>query len=240
MRSILFVLALTSGLSPIHAGVLLYDNTSIDTFDTIFYSVGPYSALGDQIQLTSAGTATQALVELFNNGTAGTFDVELDFFDVASPVGALLGTFILPGVSSTGGDVLDLSVNLGAGIQLPQNVIFLISIQNQSSSDIDVGVDMFAGPTVGASDSSFIIAASPGPDYFPLPTNNENVYFQLSGNASTTVPETSTLALLGIGLLFFTLYSYLGKSLTRIRVFARGDTAAASPGSAGHFPPALD
>jgi len=82
---------------------LLYDNTSTDTGDTVLYSIGPYTALGDQIQLDSAGVATQAEVELFNNGVAGTFDAELDFFNVGSPVGSFLGSSALTDISSVGG-----------------------------------------------------------------------------------------------------------------------------------------
>lgn len=207
MRTQLLLLALlvTGVASQLPAAVILYDNTAVDTSDTIFYSIGPYTALGDQIQLASAGTATQANVELFNNGSASTFDAELDLFQVGSPIGAFLGSFVLSGISSLGSDVLDLTFNLGAGIPVPQDLVFLISVDNQSSSSMDLGVDMFAGPTIGASDPNFMIAASAGPVYFQLPTNNENVYFQLSGTASAAVPETSTLSLLGAGLLLLRL-----------------------------------
>jgi hypothetical protein len=218
IRVVFFLLPLfiTGMASQVRAAVILYDNTTIDTFDTIFYSIGPYSGLGDEIQLAAAGSATGALVELFNHGSAGTFDAELDFYDVGSPVGTLLGSSALTGVSSTGGDVLDLTFNLGAGIPLPQNLVFLISVLNQSSSSMDLGVDMFRGPEVGASDPNFMIAASSGTDSFQLATVDENVFFQLTGNASTAVPETSTLPLLGAGLLFFQVYAGLVKGLTRV------------------------
>jgi hypothetical protein len=179
---------------------ILYDNTTTDTFDTILYSLGPpYTALGDQIQLISAGTADQAKVELFNNGEAGTFDAELSIFDVGSPVGSLLGSFDLTDISSVGSDVIDLTFDLGAGLTVPEDLIFTVSVSNMSPN-MDLGVDMFEPPTVGSSDNSFMIVQSGGV-YSELGTNSENVYFQLSGTTGASVPEPSGLTLLGTGLL---------------------------------------
>jgi hypothetical protein len=180
---------------------ILYDNTTTDTFATFLYSLGPpYTALGDQIHLISAGTADQAEVEMFNNGDAGTFDVELDFYNVGSPVGSLLGSFDLTGISSVGSDVIDLTFDLGAGLSVPQDLIFTVSVSNMSSNTMDLGVDMFEPPTVGSSDNSFMIDQSGGV-FSQLGTNSENVYFQLSGTAAASVPEASSLTLLGSGLL---------------------------------------
>lgn len=202
MKSILTFLALlTLAFTPsIRATVLLYDNTTVDSGDTVLYSTGPFVALGDQIHLVSAGTATQAKVELFNIGDAGTFDAELDFFDVGSPIGFSIGSFQLMGNSSLGMDVIDLTFDLGAGIPLPQDVVFTVSVSNQSTVTMDLGVDMFLGPTfAGASDETFMIAETGGSMFSQIATNNENVYFQLSGVAG--VPETSSVVLLGSGLL---------------------------------------
>jgi hypothetical protein len=178
---------------------LLYDNTSTDTGYTVLYSIGPYTALGDQIQLDSAGVATQAEVELFNNGSAGTFDAELNFFDVGSPVGSFIGSSDLTDISSVGGDVLDLSFDLGGGLTVPQDLIFTVTVSN-ASAGLDLGVDMFDPPTVGSSDNSFMIVESDG-IYYTFDTNSENVYFQLSGTESVAAPEASSCALLGNALL---------------------------------------
>jgi len=201
MRVCLIALAAFTGFVPHACAALLYDNTTVDTSETVFYSIGPYTGLGDQIQLPSAGTATQAKIELFNNGDAGTFDVDLDLF----PVGSLVGTsFLLSGVSSSGGDVIDLTFNLGPGVPVPQDLVFLLSVSNQSSPNMDLGVDLFAGPTVGFSDPTFMIVASAGPGYSDIPSD-ANVYFQLSGTPTATTPEPSTLAGLcgGFALLLF-------------------------------------
>lgn len=191
--ALLVLLACAPGAS----GELLYDNTTTDTLDTTLYSVGPYTALGDQIHLISAGTATQAEVEMFNNGAAGTFDAELDFFDVMP--GAPLGTFNLTGLTSVGSDVIDMTFNLGAGLAVPQDLIFTVSVSN-TSPNMDLGVDMFEPPTVGSSDNSFMIAEISGM-YTHLATNSENVYFQLSGTATAAAPEVSSLTMLAAGML---------------------------------------
>ena len=199
---------LTLGFVPIARGdIILYDNTANPTPDTVLFSVGPYTAIGDQLHLVSAGTANQAAVEFYNNGGAGTFDAELDFFAVGSPVGTELGSFFYPtAISSTGGDVLDLTFNLAGGLTVSQDVIFLVSISNVNSNDpgnpMDLGLDMYEAPTVGTSDNTFMVVASAGPVYSQIGTNMENVYFQLSGTPTlTTTPEASSLTLLGTGLL---------------------------------------
>ncbi len=97
------------------------------------YSFGPYIALGDDIEWVSAGTAEEAEVEMFNNGGPGTFDAELDLFDVGSPVGANIELSDYPtDISSVGGDVLDLTFYLG-GVTVPQNLIFTVSVSNVSA-----------------------------------------------------------------------------------------------------------
>jgi hypothetical protein len=199
-RTLLPFALLMLGCVPGAWATILYDNTTTNTLDTVFYFSGPYTALGDQIQLISAGTATQAEVELFNNGDAGTFDVELDFYNVGSPVGALLGSFDLTDISSVGSDVIDLTFDLGAGLTVPEDLIFTVSVSNMSSDTMDLGVDMFEPPTVGSSDNTFMIAQSGGV-FSQLGTNSENVYFQLSGTAIVSTPEASSLTLLGTGLL---------------------------------------
>ncbi len=173
---------------------IFYDNTTTDTMDTVFYSIGPYTALGDQLNLVSSGLASQAQVQMFNNGSAGTFDAELDFFQVGDPVGSELGSFHLTGIVSAGLDVINMTFDLGAILDVPQDIIFTVSISNPSP-DMDLGLDMFDPPTVGTSDNTFMIAESGGV-YSQLPVNNENVYFRLSGPGSAAAPEPCSLALL--------------------------------------------
>lgn len=214
-RKALFSLGLlTLGLAGgARAADVLYSNTTTDTLETVFYSVGPYAALGDQMHLISTGVATQASVEMFNNGTAGTFDAELALFLVgtspASPVGTSLGTFDVTGISSAGGDVIDFNFTLGAGVAVPQDLIFTLSVSNLSPN-MDLGVDMFEPPTVGSSDNSFMIAATSTLSYIQLGTASENVYFQLTGQADSSVPEPSSAALLFSGMVILVLAARLG------------------------------
>src|ERR1035441_2493748 len=115
---------------------LLYDNTTTDTLQTVPYSAGPYTGIGDQIHMVAAGNAVSALLQLYNAGAAGTFDAELRFYQVGAPVGAQVGgAFTVTGVTSTGGDIINLEFALG-GLALPQDVIFIASV-NPSSSDMD-------------------------------------------------------------------------------------------------------
>jgi hypothetical protein len=181
------------------ADMLLYSNTTTDTGDTVLYSVGPYTALGDDIHLASAGTADMAEIELFNNGDAGTFDAQLNFFNVGAPVGSPLGSFGVADIPSAGSDVIDIHFVLGAGLSVPQNLIFTVTVSNMSPN-MDLGVDMFQPPTVGSSDPSFMIVES-SDVYNQLGTNDENVYFQLNGTAEGAAPEGSSLTQFGTGLL---------------------------------------
>lgn len=173
---------------------ILYDNTTTDTGDTVLYSIGPYTALGDQIHLSFPGLASQAEVQMFNNGNAGAFDAELDFFEAGAPVGSQIGSSTLTGISSVGADVIDMTFDLSTMPNVPQDIIFTVSIAN-STPGMDLGVDMFDPPAVGSSDNTFMIAGTGGA-YSELPVSGENVYFQLSGTTSVSAPEPSTLALL--------------------------------------------
>ena len=219
------------GCAPGMRATLLYDNTTTPTLDTVFYSSGPYTALGDQVELISPGTASQAEVELFNGGDAGTFDAELDFFDVGSPVGAPLGSFDLTDISSVGSDVIDLTFDLAAGLPVPEDLIFTVSVSNMSPN-MDLGVDMFEPPTVGSSDNSFMIAESGGV-YSQLATTSENVYFQLSGTPSVSTPEASSLTMLEIGLVIMGIAAWVKGFRNRTHSPAHGLQSLLVPGDAG-------
>ena len=201
VRCKLLPFALLLGFAPEAHAVILYNNTTTDTLDTVLYSdvQPPYTALGDQIHLISAGVANQAEVEMFNNGDAGTFDAKLDFFDVGSPVGSSLGSFTVTNISSVGSDVIDITFDLGSGLPVPQDLVVTVTVSN-TTPNVDLGVDMFEPPTVGSSDNTFMIVQSGGV-YVQRETVGENVYFQLSGTTGVSTPEASSLTMLGTSLL---------------------------------------
>src|ERR1700724_2880379 len=89
----------------------IYSNATTDTLNTVFFSVGPYSELGDQIHLGGTDRlATMATGQFFNNGTNpnATFDATLRFYQVSAPVGAQIGSnFVLTGISAPAGGVFN-------------------------------------------------------------------------------------------------------------------------------------
>jgi hypothetical protein len=155
---------------------------------------------GDQIHL--AGTervATFALVQLYNQGDAGTADVTLRLFNVGAPVGGQIGPdFVQTGVAVSG--VTNVGFNL-PNLAVPDDLIFTVSFANQLGGVNIVGLDMFEPPTVGSSDNTFGIGFD-GTNFNTYPTNgfdsslNENVFFELDANS----PEPGTLGLVAAAL----------------------------------------
>jgi hypothetical protein len=166
----------------------LYDNTAVSTGNALMYSVGSYSGIGDRIRLASSARATFTQMQFFNAGAAGMFDVQLQFYEVGSPVGASIGpAFRIEGVQSTGYDIVDVSFSL-KGLLLPQDVVFIATVNAEAG--MDLGVNLFEPPVVGTSDNTFMIVDT-GASLEAF-SSYENVYFQI-----TAVPEPSTLALTG-------------------------------------------
>jgi hypothetical protein len=153
---------LSLALAPGAVAGLLYDNTTNDTGDTLLFSSGPYSGIGDQIHLVAASDdSASALLQLFNAGGPGTFDIELRFYQVGAPVGAQIGgAFTLTGIASTGLDAINLQFALG-GLHVPQDLIFVASVAN-ATSGMDLGLDLFEPPGTGSSDNTFLIVDSGG------------------------------------------------------------------------------
>jgi hypothetical protein len=195
----LIVLAVACAI-PIFGSTAVFLNTTTDTADTIIYSNLFVTQFGDQIHL--AGTervATFALVQLYNQGDAGTADVTLRLFNVGAPVGGQIGPdFVQTGVAVSG--VTNVGFNL-PNLAVPDDLIFTVSFANQLGGVNIVGLDMFEPPTVGSSDNTFGIGFD-GTNFNTYPTNgfdsslNENVFFELDANS----PEPGTLGLVAAAL----------------------------------------
>jgi hypothetical protein len=185
---------------PIFGSTAVFLNTTTDTADTLIYSNLFVTQFGDQIHL--AGTervATFALVQLFNQGDAGTADVTLRLFNVGAPVGGQIGPdFVQTGVAVSG--VTNVGFNL-PNLAVPDDLIFTVSFGNQIGGVNIVGLDMFEPPTVGSSDNTFAIGFD-GTSFGTYSTIgfdsslNENVFFELDANS----PEPGTLGLVAAAL----------------------------------------
>jgi hypothetical protein len=195
----LIVLAVACAI-PIFGSTAVFLNTTTDTADTLIYSNLFVTQFGDQIHL--AGTervATFALVQLYNQGDAGTADVTLRLFNVGAPVGGQIGPdFVQTGVAVSG--VTNVGFNL-PNLAVPDDLIFTVSFGNQIGGVNIVGLDMFEPPTVGSSDNTFAIGFD-GTSFGTYSTIgfdsslNENVFFELDANS----PEPGTLGLVAAAL----------------------------------------
>ena len=206
-------LALLLLLSGICRGTTLYDNSSFDTGDTLFFSVGPYTAIGDAIQLAQAGRADTATVQFYNNGGTGTFNAVLRFFEAsgsaASPLGAQIGSdFSITGVSAPSGSSFNAAFET-AGLVLPTDVIFTLSITQ--GTGVDLGLNLFDPPTVGSSSDAFLIVGK-ATTYAEIGTanNDANLFLTLS-----TVPEPGLLGYVGIGMVALSVAFRLRRAMVK-------------------------
>ena len=192
-------LATASGAT---AGSIVYDNTTTDTFGTIFYSTGPYQQIGDMVTLGGTGrNLTGATVQFFNNGGAGSFDAVLRFWNPSAPVGSQIGSeYQVTGLAIDSGVTQNVSFSL-TNLLVPVNLIATVQILN-ASTGTDLGLDLFDPPTVGSSDNTQLIVN----DGTRFSTSSEaagsgNLYLQLTADVGTTTPEPSTAIMFGGGLI---------------------------------------
>ncbi|MGJ5820335.1 hypothetical protein [Paludibaculum fermentans] len=194
------LLALAIGGITAHAATV-YSNPAVGSPETAFFSVGPYIEIGDQIQLAgTARSATQATVQLYNPGAAGTFDAILRFYAVGAPVGAPISPdYTLLGQTAPASSDFLLVFPLAAFVA-PDNLIFTLEIQNTSAA-LDLGLDLYNPPSIGSSDASFLVVR---PASFSQLSGLQtaNLYFQLEADplGGAPVPEPGTLALSALAL----------------------------------------
>jgi hypothetical protein len=193
--SLLFLAAMTAGFA---SADILYDNTHHDQGDTLFYSSGNYLEIGDQVYLgASQWLLESATLQLFNDGTAGTFDATLRFYEVGlpdTPVGAMIGSPVwLPGQSAPSLSAFNLTFGL-PGIAVPGQFIVTLAASNVTVG-ADLGLDLFDPPVVGASDNTFLITRDAG-GFSRTGTayNDANMFLVVEGETGVPEPSTGYLA----------------------------------------------
>lgn len=180
-----------------YAGTI-YNNTTTDTLISYFYSTGPYSQIGDSITLGGTDrTLTDATVQFYNNGTAGTFSAILSFWNVGAPVGSQIGSsFTVNSIAMSQFDILNVTFS-SLNLLVPNNLVFTIALSNVSSNTMDIGLNAFEAPSVGSSNNAAIITGSPFATGATT-AGEGNLYLRLE---ATTVPEPATITLAGAALL---------------------------------------
>jgi hypothetical protein len=179
------------------AGILYSTNPAADALNDVVFSSGPFTGIGDSIVLTGAGVANTAAVEFFNDGSAGTFNASLTFFNAGTPVGSEIGSaYNLTGLSIGSNSELDATFQLGS-LTLPQDVVFLLEVSGLSAG-VDPGVELDSDPTLAGSNTADTAIVLQGGTYSQEATGGGNPYFELT---SATVPEPSSWLLIGSGLL---------------------------------------
>ncbi len=168
-----------------------------DTLQTYIYSAGAYTQIGDVVELGGTErTLTDASVQFFNNGSAGTFDAVLRLYEASPTVGALLGTYQLSGLSIGGFDILTATFG-GLNLAVPDQIAFAVEVANVASG-LDLGLNVFQPPSVGtSSDDRFLVNAGSGLVDAVAAAGQGNLYFV--ANAVGTVPEPAALGLAALG-----------------------------------------
>ena len=198
----------------------VYDNTTTDTFDTVFFSANSLTEIGDQIHL--AGTeriGNTAKVQFYNFGLEGIFNATLNLYSVVanSPnVGALLQSFASLNNAIGGNSTSEVVWSLG-GLALLDDMVFTVTI-DRFSSNVDLGLTVFDPPTVGSSDNSFLIVKDTnGFVHGTIGNTHDNVYFLLDASDPNAIPEPGTSSAVMLAML----------SLFAVRARRKGFTAIA-------------
>jgi hypothetical protein len=179
------------------AAATVYDNTVTDTFNTAFYSTGPYEQIGDFVTLGGVDrTLTAASVQFFNNGDAGTFSAILRFWNLGAPVGTQIGGgYQVDNLAIDATSILTVPFSL-PNLVVPDSLIVTVAILN-ASAGMDLGLNIFETPAVGSSDNAAFIIKDGSFQTSSVPEGLGNLYLGLdAATPDTAAPEPSPGAML--------------------------------------------
>jgi hypothetical protein len=201
-------LLLILAAAPLRAATIIYDNTTTDTLESILFSAGPYTAVGDTITFaTTLRLLTGAEIQLFNAGSVpGTFSALLQFYQVGSPVGTAIGTtYQAANIPIDAFGIADAMFAI-PNLAVPDSVVFAVSVAGVSPG-LDLGLNLFRGPfgppLVGTSNPNQLVIHN-GVQFVsvgPATPGNGNLYFQASA-----VPEPASVVCVALGLLAMSAY----------------------------------
>lgn len=189
---LLVVLCLVTGVC---RAAPVYDNTSVDTFNSVMFSTG-YVQLGDQVQLAAPSHLASLETQFFNLGDETAFDATLSFYRTGT-LTQIGSSFTVTGLLIGAFESLNVVFSNLGGLEVPADVIVMLLIGNLSGNG-DLGLNLFDGPTVGSSSNqSYFANAGAGAGLEEVSTllDVDNVYFQISAVSTPTqdVPEPSTI-----------------------------------------------
>ncbi len=187
---LLVVLCLVTGVS---RAAPVYDNTSVDTFNSVMFSTG-YGQLGDQVQLAAPSQLASLETQFFNLGDETEFDATLRFYTTGT-LTQIGSSFTVTGLFIGAFESLNVAFSNLGGLAVPADVIAMLSIGGLSGNG-DLGLNLFDAPTVGSSSNQTYFAdAGAGLEEVSTLSGIDNVYFRISAVSTPTqdVPEPSTI-----------------------------------------------
>lgn len=156
LRTLALLLA-TASAAIQSAPMVVYDNTSSDTLNSVFYSAGPYAQIGDRVQMQSASRVASVQTQFFSLGVDATFDASLQFYSVSGAIYTPIGAAVQRSGIAIGADqVHNVDFDIAGGVDLPADLVLMLSIANVSSGG-DIALNFFDPPTVGQSSNEFFL-----------------------------------------------------------------------------------
>lgn len=197
LTQLLFAIATLT--SPVLQAATVYNNTANDAFDSIFFSMGGYSEIGDAISLDGTERLlSQASIQLFNLGSDGAFDVALRFYLPGSPVGAQFGgIYTLSNQFAPSLGVIDLTFSDLALLYPNDDLIFTVEVSNVAVG-VDLGLNLFDPLNIAGSSSTSSLITRTSQFAETAAGANSNLYFLLEAESAplgSDVPEPSTVLL---------------------------------------------